>query len=92
MAFLSPAGYDFIPLLNQLANSLTSFNHTNIDFQSAINFHPGQIACGKETHTHSKWHIQSGIALLDLALIADEFYRIMNTENVKNLNRSGKRE
>ena len=92
MAFLSPAGYDFIPLLNQLANSLTSFNHTNIDFQSAINFHPGQIACGKETHTHSKWHIQSGIALLDLALIADEFYRIMNVENGKDVNRSGKRE
>ena len=78
---LNEAGSKFIPLVNQLLSSFTSFDHKNVDFQSAKNFYPGQIECSGQVHTHSKWHVQSGIALLDFALIADEFHRILHLHN-----------
>merc|ERR1712218_498092 len=82
--FANEAGSQLIPLINQLFNSVTSFDHKNIYFQSAKNFYPGQIACSQESHTHAKWHVQSGIALLDFAMFADEFHRILHLHNDTN--------
>ena len=78
LPFITQAGWDLIPFINQLANSFSGFDHKNHDFQSAKGFYPGQNECAGKDHTHSMWHVQSGIAFLDFALIADEFHRIMN--------------
>ena len=80
--FVTKAGWELVPFINQLANSITEFNHANLDFQSAKDLYPGQDRCAGKRHSHAMWHVQSGIALLDFALIADEFYKIMNLFNI----------
>ena len=82
LPFITKAGWELLPFINQLANSITEFNHANLDFQSAKDLYPGQDRCAGNKHSHAMWHVQSGIALLDFALIADEFYRIMNLFNI----------
>ena len=82
MGFITKAGWKLVPFINQLANSITEFDHANLDFQSAKDLYPGQDSCAGRRHSHAMWHVQSGIALLDFALIADDFYRIMNLFNI----------
>ena len=82
LEFDTKVGWKLLPFINQLANSLTEFDHTNLDFQSAKGIYPGQDTCAGRRHSHAMWHVQSGIGLLDFALIADDFYRIMNIINI----------
>ena len=82
MPFVTKAGWELQPFINQLLNSITEFNHENLDFQSAKDLYPGQDSCAGQKHSHAMWHAQSGIAFLDYALIADDFYRIMNLFNI----------
>ena len=82
LGFVTKAGWELVPFINQLANSISEFNHTNLDFQSAKDLYPGQDSCAGNKHSHAMWHAQSGIAFLDYALIADDFYRIMNLFNI----------
>ena len=70
-------GADLIPWVNQLATSLTTFQHSNLKFQSGKNMYPGQEKCWHSPH--ALWHLESSIAILDFVFLADELHRLINT-------------
>jgi hypothetical protein len=77
-SFIKPVGAELIPLVNQLATSLTTFPHSTSKFQSGKNVYPGQEKC--DSHSpHALWHIETSIAMLDFVFLADELHRLINT-------------
>ena len=76
--------YNFLPMINNLASSLTSFgtSYSRKDFQEGTNFYPGEEICnkggeGSSTFLHPRWHLQTAIAWPDLAFLADDIHRII---------------
>ena len=74
--------YNFLPMINNLASSLTSFgsSYSRKDFQEGTNFYPGEDICnkggeGSSTFLHPRWHLQTAIAWPDLAFLADDIHR-----------------
>ena len=79
---INKIGTELLPLVNEFATSLTTFEYSNPDFQSGHNFFPGQDWCDP-WNPHSKWHLQTGIALTDLAYLFDEIHRLIENANTK---------
>ena len=79
---INVAGTALLPLVNELATSFTSFEHSSPDFQLGQNFFPGQDWCNP-WDPHSKWHLETGIALPDLAFLFDEIHRLIAEANAK---------
>ena len=76
-----------IPVINRYASAITTFRPIDRQFQKGRKFYPGQDAyylkCN-ENYPHAKWHVQSGIAMVDLVFVADEIYRLIDEyENVE---------
>ena len=76
-----------IPVINQYASAITTFRPVDKQFIKGRKFYPGQDAyylkCN-ENYPHAKWHVQSGIAMVDLVFVADEIYYLINKyENVE---------
>ena len=71
-----------MPYLNKLATSFTTFEHSSSDFQSGENFYPGQDWCNP-FDPHSKWHLETGIALPDFAFLFDEIHRLIEEANIR---------
>ncbi|TRY80394.1 hypothetical protein TCAL_04714 [Tigriopus californicus] len=68
-------GATYIPVVNDLANSLLEFVHNNPDFQHGKRVYPGDEWCNPLI-PHAKWHLQCGVGLTDLIFLADDLYRI----------------
>ena len=89
--FVSNFGYNFLPLINNLASSLTSFgdSYSRKDFQNGIKFYPGEEVCNERWHDkgsvflHPRWHLQTAIAFPDLAFLADDTHRIIKLYGTK---------
>ena len=71
-----------MPTVNELATSFTSFEHSSAAFQHGKNFFPGQEWCNP-WDPHSKWHLETGIALPDLAFLFDEIQRLIEEANAR---------
>ena len=67
-----------LPIVNLLASKLTTFKYSDIKFQMGKNFYPGEKWCNS-WDPHAKWHVESGIALVDFIFFADEMYRLLNS-------------
>ena len=75
---INEIGAALLPLINAIASGLTSFVHSSVDFQTADNFFPGQDWCN-EWDPYSKWHLETSVALADLAFLFDEINRLIDT-------------
>ena len=85
--FIVHLGGKFLPMINDLASTLTSFEYSSPAFQTGKNFYPGQETWLNKGgcdawNAHAKWHLQSGIALPDFAFVFDEVYRLINTYGI----------
>ena len=63
-------GAALLPVVNVLSTQLTTFEYSSSDFQLGQNFYPGELGCNK-WDPHCKWHLQTGIALVDFEQVAD---------------------
>ena len=79
---INQIGTALLPTVNELATSFTSFEHSSPAFQHGKNFFPGQDWCNP-WDPHSKWHLETGIALPDLAFLFDEIHRLIEEANGK---------
>jgi hypothetical protein len=79
--FLRPevneVGAALLPIVNELATQLNTFEYSSVNFQLGRNFYPGEHECNK-WDPHAKWHLQTGIALVDFVFLTDEMYRLLN--------------
>ncbi len=68
-------GAALLPVLNTLINDLflpeEDFPHHNPDLQLGVGVYPGEGWCNPAPLPHAKWHLQTGIALVDFAHLAD---------------------
>ena len=76
-------GYDVMPLINDLANAMTTFHQGNINFQEGKRLYPGEMLCNRGgdngENKHPKWHVQTAISVLDVIYLSDEIHRIITT-------------
>ena len=80
---MNEIGYEIMPLINDLANTMASFQHSDTDFQEGKNLYPGEKVCNKGgnkgDNPHPKWHVQMAILLPDVIYLSDEIHRIITT-------------
>lgn len=72
-------GAALLPVVNVLSTQLTTFEYSSSDFQLGQNFYPGELGCNK-WDPHCKWHLQTGIALVDFVYLSDEMFRLLNIQ------------
>ena len=81
--FLRPdvneVGAALLPIVNVLATQLTTFQYSSNDFQTGVGFYPGEEGCSP-WDPHSKWHLETGIALVDFVFLSDELYRLLSEQ------------
>ena len=70
-------GAALLPVWNELATQLTTFEYSSYKFQLGQNFYPGEAGCNK-WDPHGKWHLETGVALVDFVFLSDELYRLLN--------------
>ena len=79
--FLDPKvneiGAALLPIVNVLATQLTTFEYSSNHFVTGADFYPGQDGCSA-WDPHSKWHLETGVALVDFVFLSDELYRLLN--------------
>jgi len=64
------------PLLNNfVTDNIETFKYSDPEFGSGKNFFAGQTTCNK-WDPHSKWHLQTAIALTDFIFLADEMHQL----------------
>eukprot|EP00095_Tigriopus_kingsejongensis_P001829 maker-scaffold10_size831480-snap-gene-4.12 protein:Tk01829 transcript:maker-scaffold10_size831480-snap-gene-4.12-mRNA-1 annotation:"hypothetical protein AURANDRAFT_63034" len=68
-------GAEFIPIFNDMANTLHEYEYFNPDHQHGIGIYPGEKWCNPLI-PHAKWHLETSIALTDFAFLADEMFQI----------------
>lgn len=73
-------GAEMLPVLNSFIDSYNSFEYFDPDFQNGTDTYPGDFWCNPVI-PHAKWHLESGIGLLDLTYVGDEAYRILSEMN-----------
>ena len=82
-ALMNEIGYEIMPLINDLVNTMTSFQLSDTDFQEGRNLYPGEELCNKGGSTgdnpHPKWHVQMAILVPDVVYLSDEIHRIITT-------------
>eukprot|EP00004_Rigifila_ramosa_P010527 TRINITY_DN223_c0_g1_i6.p1 TRINITY_DN223_c0_g1~~TRINITY_DN223_c0_g1_i6.p1 ORF type:complete len:699 (+),score=160.98 TRINITY_DN223_c0_g1_i6:88-2097(+) len=69
-------GAEVMPDVNALGNSVSGYIHTDPDIQNCISVYPGDGLC-RQQQPHSKWHEQSGNALVDLMWLTDDMDRVI---------------
>ena len=70
-------GWAFLPVINQLANDLNSWNYDNPEMQLGNKMYPGEGWCNPVI-PHAKWHLETSIALTDFTFLTEELYKIFN--------------
>ena len=74
---VNEVGAALLPIVNVLATQLNTFEYSSPNFQLGTNFYPGELGCNK-WDPHSKWHLETGIALVDFVYLGDEMFRLLN--------------
>jgi len=79
--FLDPVvnsvGYSLLPQINEEINSVMDYRHFDPNFQQGRGMYPGGEWCNPVI-PHAKWHLQSGIGLVDLTYLGDEVYSLLS--------------
>lgn len=79
--FLDPLvnflGWELLPRINHIANQFVTFEHFDKQFQNGVKVYPGESWCNPVI-PHAKWHLESGLGLLDLTYLADEIARLLS--------------
>lgn len=78
--FINLLGFRLLPKVNGLINTLSNFQYSNSNFQSGRNVYPGETYCN-ENIPHAKWHLQSGLGLLDMVYLADDIRKILTVSS-----------
>ena len=65
-----------LPFWNSAVTGLTTFSYSDPSFQPGANMYPGEEWCNPVI-PHAKWHVETGIALVDYVFLADEINRII---------------
>ena len=70
-----------MPAVNNLANLLTGWRHTDAGVQHCDEtVYPAAVRCRREAAApHAKWHEMSANGLLDLMFLADDMYALTST-------------
>lgn len=80
--FLDPVvnyiGWVLLPRINHIANQFISYEHYDPQLQKGVNLYPGGDWCNPVI-PHAKWHLQTGIGLVDLTYLADETSKLLAT-------------
>ena len=68
-----------MPIINTIINRvlLADYEHWSTDFQLARNVYPGEESCNAVI-PHAKWHVEAGIGLVDMLILADETFQIIS--------------
>ncbi len=77
------AGAALLPVVNTLLNTLLpeeDFPHLNPALQLGRGVYPGEEWCNPAPLPHAKWHLQTGIALVDFARLADMLHVYLSPE------------
>ena len=74
---MNQIGSLLLPRINQKLSQYQTFEYSDPSFLNGTGFYPGQEACA--WCPHAKWHLQSGIALVDLVFLGDELFNVMQT-------------
>ena len=64
-------GASILPLYNDLAKQLTGYEYFSSNFHHGKAMYPGEEWCNRDI-PHAKWHVETAVALFDLAVLADE--------------------
>ena len=72
-------GAALLPVWNVLTTQLTTFEYSSSEFQLGQNFYPGEFECNK-WDPHAKWHLETGVALVDFVYLSDEMFRLLNSQ------------
>ena len=75
--FVNFIGWELLPRVNLIANQMTNFHHFDEEFQLGRNLYPGENWCNSKV-PHAKWHVESGIGLLDLTLLVDQMFALLS--------------
>ncbi len=83
--FTSAIGNQFgallLPYVNAFANdnllNPNYFPHYNLDLQNAVNVYPGELFCNTAALPHAKWHLQTGIALVDFVHLTNLLNKVV---------------
>lgn len=68
-----------LPVLNNfVSQDIETIKYSDPTFGNGKNFYPGEERCNA-WDPHAKWHLQTGIALTDFVLLADEMHRLFIT-------------
>jgi len=70
-------GWQLLPLFNKKMNDLNSFEYYEKNFQRGVDIYPGDADCNPHG-PHAKWHLESGLGLLDLTYLGDKMVKIFN--------------
>ena len=70
-------GWALLPILNDAVNeNLLGTNSTtdyfNPNLQHGVGIYPGEEWCNPGVYPHAKWHLQTGIALVDFTNMMDK--------------------
>ena len=60
-----------MPWFNTIINRWSNLDHENLDFQMARELYPGEGYCNYQI-PHAKWHVEAGIAALDMIKVAQD--------------------
>ena len=74
---INEKGWMFLPILNSMVDGFNSYDYFEEDFQSGIRSYPGDDWCNP-VMPHAKWHLESGIGLLDLVYVGHEIYQLLS--------------
>ena len=72
---LNKIGATLLPIINDLATGLTTFQYYNPEYQHGKNFYPGESTCN-DWNPHTRWHLETAIGLPDFVYLADEIHRL----------------
>ena len=75
-------GWELLPILNNAVNDYllgtdSETDYFNPNLQKGEGIYPGEDWCNPGLYPHAKWHLQTGIALFDLANLMDEALQII---------------
>jgi len=71
-------GSYILPVFNFKANILNSYDYQIQNFQYGKNLYPGDKRCNK-AYPHTKWHVQSAIAIVDAVKLANDLCTATNS-------------
>ncbi len=65
------------------------FPHYNLDLQDGVDVYPGELDCNPAPLPHAKWHLQTGIALVDFAHLSNLLNKVVMSQGTTTVGGGG---